>query len=171
MGIGVAIALAIGPGGRTFEETTGKSYVSHEERAWYLTEVVERGSTIGPIAQGWLNAYNNTGTSAQAQTPKPAPQPAQQAPDNVTLSASPQANVSSGTNGHLHSIKECESGGDYTAVNLAGYYGAYQFDFQTWASVGGTGNPANASPAEQDMRAQMLYNQRGSQPWPICQHR
>ncbi len=35
-------------------------------------------------------------------------------------------------------------------------------------SVGGTGNPAAASEAEQDARAAMLYAQPGSSPWPVC---
>jgi len=68
----------------------------------------------------------------------------------------------------LDAIAACESGGDPTAVNAAGYYGKYQFDEGTWASVGGTGNPAEASEAEQDMRASMLYAQAGSSPWPVC---
>jgi len=29
-------------------------------------------------------------------------------------------------------------------------------------------NPADASPAEQDKRAAMLYAQQGSSPWPVC---
>ena len=68
----------------------------------------------------------------------------------------------------LDAIAACESGGDPTAVNAAGYYGKYQFDMGTWASVGGSGNPAEASEAEQDMRASMLYEQAGSTPWPVC---
>ena len=68
----------------------------------------------------------------------------------------------------LDAIAACESGGDPTAVNGAGYYGKYQFDMGTWASVGGSGNPAEASEAEQDMRASMLYAQSGSTPWPVC---
>ncbi len=68
----------------------------------------------------------------------------------------------------LDSIAACESGGDPTAVNAAGYYGKYQFDMGTWQSVGGTGNPAEAPEAEQDMRASMLYAQAGSSPWPVC---
>lgn len=71
--------------------------------------------------------------------------------------------------GALASIRACESGGDYQAVDASGtYYGAYQFDFQTWGSVGGSGSPAAASPAEQDYRAALLYSQRGSSPWPVC---
>ena len=68
----------------------------------------------------------------------------------------------------LESIAACESGGDPTAVNAAGYYGKYQFDESTWASVGGSGNPAEASEAEQDYRAALLYSRAGSSPWPVC---
>lgn len=68
----------------------------------------------------------------------------------------------------LDAIAACESGGDPTAVNAAGYYGKYQFDTGTWAAVGGTGNPAAASEAEQDYRASLLYARAGSSPWPVC---
>ena len=70
---------------------------------------------------------------------------------------------STGVGGHLASIRACESGGDYGAVSSSGTYrGAYQFDYATWQAVGGSGDPAAASPAEQDLRAQMLYDQSGS---------
>jgi soluble lytic murein transglycosylase-like protein len=68
----------------------------------------------------------------------------------------------------LDAIAACESGGDPAAVNGAGYYGKYQFDVGTWQSVGGSGNPAEASEAEQDYRAALLYSRAGSSPWPIC---
>jgi Transglycosylase-like domain len=68
----------------------------------------------------------------------------------------------------LEAIAACESGGDPTANTGNGFYGKYQFTQSTWASVGGTGNPAAASEAEQDMRAAMLYAQQGSSPWPVC---
>jgi hypothetical protein len=53
-------------------------------------------------------------------------------------------------------VAECESGGNPRAVNPAGYYGLFQFDRRTWRSVGGSGNPANASASEQLMRAKRL---------------
>jgi resuscitation-promoting factor RpfA len=63
-------------------------------------------------------------------------------------------------------LRTCESGGNYSIVSANGhYYGAYQFDLATWASVGGTGLPSQASPAEQDYRALYLYRMRGWQPW------
>lgn len=69
----------------------------------------------------------------------------------------------------LESIAACESGGDPTAVSSGGdYRGKYQFDSGTWASVGGSGDPAAAPAAEQDYRAALLYSRAGSSPWPVC---
>jgi hypothetical protein len=69
----------------------------------------------------------------------------------------------------LDAIGACESGGDPTAVSSDGTYrGKYQFDYGTWESVGGTGDPAAASESEQDYRAALLYSQSGSSPWPVC---
>jgi LysM repeat protein len=65
-------------------------------------------------------------------------------------------------------VANCESSGNPRAVNPAGYYGLFQFDLQTWRSVGGSGNPTNASAAEQLMRAKKLYAERGASPWPVC---
>ena len=62
-------------------------------------------------------------------------------------------------------LRQCESGGNYANKNNPKYRGAYQFSYSTWAGVGGTGDPADASPAEQDMRAQMLDARSGWGPW------
>jgi hypothetical protein len=66
------------------------------------------------------------------------------------------------------STVQCESGGDYGAVNPAGYYGAYQFDQGTWdayapAGYAGT-NPAAAPPAVQDAAAASVPYDA----WPNC---
>lgn len=69
----------------------------------------------------------------------------------------------------LDAIAACESGGDPTVVDASGtYHGLYQFDLATWASVGGSGSPAAASPEEQTYRASLLYSRAGSSPWPVC---
>ncbi|NBH05823.1 transglycosylase family protein [Amycolatopsis sp. SID8362] len=62
-------------------------------------------------------------------------------------------------------LRMCESSGRYATNTGNGYYGAYQFDLSTWRSVGGTGRPDQAAPAEQDYRALYLYRMRGWQPW------
>jgi Transglycosylase-like domain len=76
--------------------------------------------------------------------------------------------ASSAPSATLEAIAACESGGDPAANTGNGFYGKYQFTQSTWASVGGTGNPAAASEAEQDARAAQLYAQQGSAPWPVC---
>ncbi len=69
----------------------------------------------------------------------------------------------------LEAIASCESGGNLTAISSDGSYrGKYQFSFETWAAVGGSGDPAAASESEQDYRAALLYAQSGSSPWPVC---
>ncbi|HEX7094916.1 MAG TPA: transglycosylase family protein [Acidimicrobiales bacterium] len=66
-------------------------------------------------------------------------------------------------------LRQCESGGNYQAVSPSGRYrGAYQFDQRTWESVGGVGDPADAPPEEQDLRARILYQRSGKRPWPNC---
>lgn len=67
-------------------------------------------------------------------------------------------------------LAKCESGGNPRAVNPNGYYGLYQFSLSTWHSVGGTGNPIDASPAEQTSRAEMLYNKAGAGQWTCGSH-
>jgi hypothetical protein len=69
----------------------------------------------------------------------------------------------------LAKIRRCESGGNYSILSPSGRYrGAYQFDYGTWNSVGGSGDPASAAPAEQDYRALLLLRMRGTRPWPHC---
>jgi Transglycosylase-like domain/Putative Flp pilus-assembly TadE/G-like len=72
----------------------------------------------------------------------------------------------------LFNIMMCESHGNPRAVEppggrggALGHYGLFQFDLPTWQSVGGHGNPMDASPEEQWARAVMLYQRRGVQPW------
>lgn len=103
----------------------------------------------------------------------PAPVPAREAVTTARQEAPVNPAVPSyaggGGGGNLAAIRACESGGNYGAVSPGGTYGgAYQFDRQTWQSVGGSGDPAAASPAEQDARASQLWSQRGSNPWPNC---
>lgn len=77
--------------------------------------------------------------------------------------------ASSGSDsGWLAKVRQCESGGNYSTDTGNGFHGAYQFTQSTWESVGGSGNPANASPAEQDRRALILKQRSGTSPWPVC---
>lgn len=66
-------------------------------------------------------------------------------------------------------LARCESGGRPGATDPSGTYGGlYQFDVQTWQSLGGSGRPQDAAGQEQTYRAKKLYVQRGASPWPHC---
>ncbi len=99
-----------------------------------------------------------------AQTTYQAPKAVTQAPKAATTQTS-----TAGSGANWAALAACESGGRANVVDATGtYHGLYQFDVQTWHSVGGSGVPSQASAAEQTKRAQILYSQRGSQPWPVC---
>ncbi len=66
----------------------------------------------------------------------------------------------------LARLRSCE--GSYTSNTGNGYYGAYQFDIQTWGGYQGFSNASQAPPAVQDQKAWETYQRRGWQPWPSC---
>ena len=69
----------------------------------------------------------------------------------------------------LQTIAACESHDNPHAIGGGGAFrGKYQFDYATWASVGGSGDPAAAPEAEQDRRAAMLMARSGAGIWPVC---
>ena len=85
----------------------------------------------------------------------------------------PSATTAVGSTDGLNwaALAKCESGGRPDAVSASGKYrGLYQFSTSTWASVGGSGDPAAASPEEQTMRAQMLYARSGAGQWGCGSH-
>ncbi len=73
-------------------------------------------------------------------------------------------------------VANCESGGGPKDTSTTydgdphvraanGHYGKWQFLPSTWVGVGGSGNPADATEAEQDYRAWLLWKQNGWAPW------
>lgn len=63
-------------------------------------------------------------------------------------------------------IVMCESGGNYSAVNpSSGAGGAYQIMPSTWEAYGGTGLPQEASKAEQDRIAALIWADSGPGAW------
>lgn len=65
-------------------------------------------------------------------------------------------------------LRLCESGNNYATNTGNGFYGAYQFDIQTWANYGGYHIPSEAPPATQDAKAHEVQAVRGWSPWPSC---
>jgi resuscitation-promoting factor RpfB len=110
-------------------------------------------------------------TAKRADTKKAETKKVRKAEHKVRTSRSqdrPASSAKANLSGAWAKVANCESGGNPRAVNAAGYYGLFQFDLQTWRSVGGSGNPTKASAGEQLMRAKKLYAQRGASPWPVC---
>jgi uncharacterized protein YabE (DUF348 family) len=68
--------------------------------------------------------------------------------------------------GALARLRSCE--GSYTSNTGNGYYGAYQYDIQTWGNYMGYPNAAVAPPAVQDQKVWVTYQRRGWSPWPSC---
>ena len=89
--------------------------------------------------------------------------------EGTTAAASGAPATGSTASPQLAAIAACESGGNPSAVGGGGQFrGKYQFTYETWAAVGGSGDPAAAPEAEQDRRAAILYARAGSSPWPVC---
>lgn len=69
----------------------------------------------------------------------------------------------------LERIKQCESGGNYRALNPeSGASGAYQFLDSTWREMPqsrGYRKAMYAPPGRQDRAAQTLYARQGTRPW------
>jgi LysM repeat protein len=107
--------------------------------------------------------------TAQAEIPAPPPvTPAAPAAAPAPAISAPQATVSySGAPGSFQAcVIARESGGNPTAVNpSSGAGGLYQFLPSTWAALGFSGLPENASVAEQNQAFQMEYAQSGTSAW------
>jgi len=95
------------------------------------------------------------------------PEPASTA-DTATSTATTAVTTYTGGAAASSATAQCESVGSYTAVNPAGYYGAYQFDQSTWDAYAPPGyqgvNPAEAPPAVQDATAASVPYDA----WPNC---
>ena len=84
----------------------------------------------------------------------------------VPASVSAQPAADSGARVHL--LFQGAALGRMNLSNASEDPGKYQFSYGTWASVGGKGDPARASEAEQDRRAAMLLTRSGAGHWPVC---
>ncbi|MBF6273143.1 transglycosylase [Nocardia sp. 852002-20019_SCH5090214] len=65
-------------------------------------------------------------------------------------------------------VAQCEASGNWGADTGNGFYGGLQFTQSTWNANGGSGNPANASRAEQIRVAENVLASQGPGAWPVC---
>jgi hypothetical protein len=176
--------LALGAGGAVAHETTSSGQraraASTSSSAGYDVKAVQRKLGItadgvaGPQTRRAIKRFQKrngltvdgvvgpqTLAALGLSTEKAATTESDGAKTTESGSSSPSA--------ELERIAQCESGGDPTAVSPDGQYrGKYQFARETWESLGGTGDPAEAPEAEQDRRAATLMERQGPSAWPVC---
>jgi hypothetical protein len=88
------------------------------------------------------------------------------APAAVTQPASTSTATYSGSGSYQQCVIAAESGGNASAVNpSSGAGGLYQFLPSTWAALGHSGLPENASVAEQNQAFQQEFAQSGTSAW------
>lgn len=104
--------------------------------------------------------------------PAPAPQQAGPVAQSAPAAAGPAAapapatGTYSGGSGFQQCVIAAESGGNPSAVNpSSGAGGLYQFLPSTWAALGHSGSPQNASVAEQNQAFAQEYAQSGTAAW------
>ncbi|WP_051275051.1 resuscitation-promoting factor [Cellulomonas sp. URHD0024] len=120
----------------------------------------ERVPVSDAVTQGPVNEVVGVGSKAR---------PVRVATPAAPAASSPVAAGGSADGLNWAALAACESGGNPRSVSGSGrYYGLYQFSTSTWASVGGSGLPSQASAGEQTARAKMLYNRSGAGQWPTC---
>ncbi len=132
--------------------------IAAQNAAWEAT--VAQAAAAQQAAASQQNASTQAASTQQSQ---PA-----QAAASAPVASTPTSSASGGAGGNWSALANCESGGNYSENSGNGYYGAYQFSQQTWNSLGYSGNPADASPAEQDAAAQALQASGGWSQWPSC---
>lgn len=113
-----------------------------------------------------LDAPSATTTAAVVATTVPRPIH----PAVATRPVTAHVGADPGNPATWDALAQCESGGNW-ASRTGRYRGGLQFLPSTWRSVGGTGDPADASREEQIRRAQTLQARDGWGAWPACSRR
>jgi len=144
-------ALDVGNTGY-FGPVTRAAVVAFQRRDGLLVDGI-----VGPQTWGALFGASDASTS----TPTPAS-------TYTSDSSGSQGSGSSSSGGYTIPayIVQCESGGNYSAVNpTSGAGGAYQILPSTWQAYGGQGLPQDASPAEQGAIAAKIWAAQGPSAW------
>jgi nucleoid-associated protein YgaU len=115
----------------------------------------------------WLTRAAMAAIPAAAPAPVAAAPAAPSASTGTAVSAVPAQSASySGSGGFQSCVIQRESGGNAGAVNASsGAGGLYGFLPSTWASLGHSGLPENASVAEQNQAFAQEYAQSGGSAW------
>lgn len=165
----------------TVERITGTQETKNEAIPYQTTTVPDPDNYVGsritttagvPGVQQVVYAYLTI--NGVKQSPKIISKKVTKQPSNavVKVGNKPVPTTVAGADGlDWAALAKCESGGNPKSVDSSGsYYGLYQFSPSTWASVGGSGLPSQATADEQTYRAKLLYVRDHASPWPVCGH-
>lgn len=177
-------AAAAAPQGKDAAGRSGDSLERHEKRYLEVRQDFVKANGIRAagrniVRHGYLERDGDVHEATHAEvresilTMRP-PAVTETATETATVTETAAPGVaateasSSGGAAASSATAQCESGGDYSAVNPAGYYGAYQFDQGTWDAYAPEGyagtNPAEAPPEVQDAAAAAVPYDA----WPNC---
>lgn len=137
---------------------------------------------VGSQTKRSLFGWDRSNQSTKAPPPPSQPQPntgstaaTSSAPraQSTSPSSGSQSRASSASTGSKSfgasvpaSIVQCESQGNYSAVNRStGAGGAYQIMPSTWRAYGGSGLAQNASKVQQDAVAARIWAAKGPSAW------
>ena len=160
-------------GGRSAFPAPGREMLPQLTLIDFTAPAGRTSATLLPVATAHpATPFKEEPTTTVAPAPPPPPDPPAPAPTPAPAQHPVQASqpavvqdTGSSLGGVWACIRQAESSGNYADNTGNGYYGAYQFLPSTWVSVGGSGLPSDAPPAEQDMRAQMLQQRSGWGQW------
>jgi hypothetical protein len=119
-------------------------------------------------AEAAAQAAAAAAAASKTATTVPAPSTAGPPSASTITSINPTAGPPSSLAADFAAIRRCEASDDYSLNTGNGYYGAYQFAYQTWIDLGESGLPSAAPPATQDAAAYKLYLRSGWSSWPAC---
>ncbi|GAA2039144.1 resuscitation-promoting factor protein RpfB [Catenulispora yoronensis] len=163
----------------TVERIVGTQDTKQEAIPFSTTEQSDPTAYVGSrktVTQGVPGVqqvvYANLSINGVKQPPKVVSKTVTKQPVNavVKVGTKPVPNSVAGADAlNWAGLAKCESGGNPKSVGGGGlYFGLYQFSPSTWAAMGGSGLPSNATPEEQTYRAKLLYVRSGAGQWPVC---
>jgi hypothetical protein len=165
MSLAAGVAVAQTTGTRAPASAKSGTSVAALQRALGITA----DGVYGPQTRAAVRTFQQNHGLAVDGVAGPATTGAMGLSASVATTAASAGGGPTGAPTALAKIAQCESSGNPAAVSPGGTYrGKYQFSRETWRDMGGSGDPAQASEAEQDRMAAKLYAQRGDAPWPVC---
>ncbi len=128
-------------------------------------------SSLNNVPHGAIEMVMEAPKVAYTPTPTPSPTPTPIPPTpTATPTPTPAPTVDPSNNEIWDRIAHCESNQNWGDNTGNGYFGGLQFSQGAWNSVGGSGNPSEASRDEQILRGKKLQEVRGWGAWGACAH-